>query len=153
MSAKVRTCLWFEKGGAEAARFYVSLLPDSWMEGEHELGQSEPMLVDFTLAGAPFQILNGGPHFQLSEAASISVIVSDQAELDRLWEALCADGGDERQCGWLKDRWGVFWQIYPRALLDMQSSDDQAAAERVRQAMYAMKRLDIARLETAFNGR
>ena len=149
---KARTCLWFEKGGAEAAAFYVSLLPDSRVETEHALGRDEPVLIDFTLAGAPCQILNGGPRFKLSEAASISVLAEDQAEIDRLWDALTADGGEESQCGWLKDRWGVSWQIYPQALLDMQSADDQEAAERVRQAMYKMKKLDIAALQAAFEG-
>ena len=150
---KVRTCLWFEKGGAEAAAFYVSLLPDSCVETEHALGGEEPLLIDFTLAGAPYQILNGGPRFKLSEAASISVLAQDQAEIDQLWNALTADGGEESQCGWLKDRWGVSWQIYPQALLDMQSADDQEAAERARQAMYKMKKLDIAALQAVFNGK
>lgn len=149
---KIRTCLWFEKGGAEAAAFYVTLLQDSWVETEHALGRKEPLLVDFTLAGAPYQILNGGPHFKLSEATSISVLAEDQSEINRLWDALTADGGEESQCGWLKDRWGVSWQIYPQALLDMQGADDQEAAERVRQAMYKMKKLDIAALQAAFNG-
>lgn len=152
MTAKTRTCLWFEKNGLEAARFYVTLLPDSRLEAEHALGRPEPMLVDFILAGAPFQILNGGPHFKLSEAASISVLAEDQAEIDRLWDALTSNGGEESQCGWLKDRWGVSWQIYPQALLDMQSAEDQDAVERARQAMYQMKKLDIATLEAAFNG-
>lgn len=152
MSAKVRTCLWFEKDGLAAARFYTSLLPDSWVDTEHALGRDEPLLIDFTLAGAPYQILNGGPHFKLSEAASISVIAMDQNEIDRLWHALTADGGEESQCGWLKDRWGVSWQIYPKELLEMQSAQDQEAAERARQAMYKMKKLDIAALKAAFNG-
>ncbi|MEL7029723.1 MAG: VOC family protein [Pseudomonadota bacterium] len=153
MTAKIRTCLWFEKGGLEAARFYTSLAPDSRVETEHALGQDEPLLVDFTLAGAPYQILNGGPHFKLSEAASIAVLAEDQVEIDRLWDALTADGGEEGQCGWLKDRWGVSWQVYPKALLDMQSAEDQDAAERARQAMYKMKKLDIAALEAAFHDR
>lgn len=152
MDAKVRTCLWFEKDGLEAARFYTSLLPYSRVEKEHALGHDEPLLVDFTLAGAPYQILNGGPHFKLSEAASISVLASDQNEIDRLWHALTTDGGEENQCGWLKDRWGVSWQIYPKLLLEMQSAHDQESSERVRQAMYKMKKLDIAALQKAFDG-
>ncbi len=147
---RVRSCLWFEKGGGEAAAFYVTLLPDSRVETEWLLGGDAPMLIDFTLAGAPYQILNGGPHFKLSEAASISVLAQDQAEIDRLWEALTTNGGEESQCGWLKDRWGVSWQIYPRALLDMQGAEDQDAAERARQAMYQMKKINIAALEAAF---
>jgi len=153
MTSKVRTCLWFEKDGLDAAHFYTSLLPDSRLETEHALGRDEPLLVDFTLAGAPYQILNGGPHFKLSEAASISVLAADQTEIDRLWDALTADGGEESQCGWLKDRWGLSWQIYPQALLDMQSAVDKDAAERARQAMYKMKKLEVAALVAAFEGR
>ncbi|MEO0359464.1 MAG: VOC family protein [Pseudomonadota bacterium] len=153
MTAKVRTCLWFEKDGAEAAAFYVSLLPESRLETALAPGGGPPLLIDFTLAGAPYQILNGGPAFRLSEAASISVLAADQAEIDRLWEALTADGGAESRCGWLKDRWGVSWQIYPQDLLDMQAAEDQAAAERARQAMYGMTKLDVAALKAAFEGR
>ncbi|MEX0338800.1 MAG: VOC family protein [Arenibacterium sp.] len=147
---KVRTCLGFEKDGAEAAAFYVTLLPDSSLETELPTDDGPPLMIDFTLAGAPFQILNGGPHFTLNEAASISVLAHDQKEIDRLWAALTADGGKESQCGWLKDRWGVSWQIYPQVLLYMQMADDHAAAERARQAMYKMKKIDIAALEAAF---
>ncbi|MBO9433736.1 VOC family protein [Ruegeria sp. R13_0] len=149
---KVRTCLWFESGGADAANFYVSLLPDSRMETVLAPDAGEPVMVDFTLAGAPYQILNGGPHFKLTEAASITVLAKDQDEIDRLWAALTSDGGEEAQCGWLKDRWGVSWQIYPQVLLDMQAAKDQAAAERARQAMYKMNKIDISELEAAFAG-
>ncbi len=151
MTSKVRTCLWFEKDGLEAARYYVSLLPDSKIENEHLLGQDAPLLIDLTLTGAPYQILNGGPNFKLSEAASISVLADDQSEIDRLWSALTANGGEESMCGWLKDRWRVSWQIYPQSLLDMQSAEDQQAAERARQAMYKMNKIDIAALAAAFN--
>ena len=152
MAHKVRTCLWFEKGGADAAAFYVSLLPDSRLETALAPDGPEPVLIDFTLAGAPFQILNDGPHFKLSEAASISVLADDQVEIDRLWEALIGNGGTESQCGWLKDRWNVSWQIYPQLLLDMQGAEDQTAAERARQAMYQMKKIDVAALQAAFEG-
>lgn len=147
---RVRTCLWFEKGGADAAALYVSLLPNSRVETALAPDGADPLLVNFTLSGAPYQILNGGPHFKLSEAASISVLADDQEEIDRLWNTLTAAGGEESQCGWLKDRWGLSWQIYPQVLLDMQSAEDQTAAERVRQAMYKMKKLDIAALKAAF---
>jgi predicted 3-demethylubiquinone-9 3-methyltransferase (glyoxalase superfamily) len=149
---RVRTCLWFEKDGAAAADFYVSLLPDSQMETVVAPDGAESLLVNFTLSGAPYQILNGGPHFRLSEAVSISVMVYDQAEIDRLWAALTGNGGEESQCGWLKDRWGLSWQIYPQVLIDMQTAKDQVAAERTRQAMYKMKKLDIAALKAAFAG-
>lgn len=147
---KVRTCLWFERDGLEAAKFFVSLLPGSALEIDPN--GEEPLIVPFTLAGAPFQILNGGPHFELTEAASISVMTEDQAETDRLWTALTADGGQESQCGWLKDRWGLSWQLVPRILPVLLASDDREAAERVQKAMMEMNRLEIAALERAFRG-
>ena len=147
---KVRTCLWFDGNGHEAARFYVSLLPDSRIENEWR--GDPPLVVEFTLAGAPMMILNGGPHYKLNPAASISVLTKDQAETDRLWAALLAGGGEESMCGWLVDRFGVSWQITPEALMGMQGSEDQVAAERARQAMYKMRKIDIATLEAAFRG-
>lgn len=149
---KTRICLWFEKGGLEAARFYTSLIEGSEVEHGDWPGDREPIIVNFSLAGTPYQILNGGPHYQLTPAASISVLTDDQAETDRLWHALTADGGEESMCGWLIDRWGVSWQIVPRAVFAMQTSPDQTAAERARQALYAMKKIDIAALERAFRG-
>ena len=151
MSAKTRACLWFEKGGLEAASFYTALLPESQVEPGNWPGEDEPIIVNFTLAGTPYQIINGGPHFKLTPAASISVLTRDQAETDRLWDALTANGGQESMCGWLTDRWGVSWQIVPEALVAMQTAEDQVAAERARQAMYQMNKIDIAALERAFN--
>ena len=111
---KVRTCLWFDSRGEEAARFYVSLLPDSRIETVSRPDPDGPALtVDFTLAGAPYQVLNGGPMYPQTPAASISVLTKDQAETDALWSALLADGGKAGQCGWLTDRFGVSWQIVP----------------------------------------
>lgn len=107
---KTRTCLWFESGGEEAARFYVTLLPDSRIESIYRRAPDQrPLVVDFTLGGAPYQILNGGPEVAQSAAVSISVVTEDQAETDRLWDALTADGGQEGRCAWLTDRWGVSW--------------------------------------------
>ena len=151
MSRKTRPCLWFEKGGLQAARFYTTLLPDSFVEDENWPGEDEPIIVNFTLAGTPYQIINGGPHYRLSPAASISVITEDQSETDTLWKSLTANGGKESKCGWLTDRWGVSWQIVPQALIEIQTSDDQVAAERARQAMYKMNKIDIAALQAAFN--
>jgi len=148
---KVRTCLWFEKNGLEAARFYVSLLPDSRLEKDYAAG-ADPLTVEFRLAGAPYQILHGGPHYKLSPAASISVATEDQAETDRLWNALVADGGAESMCGWLVDRFGVSWQIVPRQLIRMLTDRDRKAAARAQEAMMKMKKIDIAAMETAFNG-
>ena len=152
-SSKIRTCFWLEKGGLEAARFYTSLLPDSALENDNWPGDDEPIIVNFNLAGAPYQFLNGGPHHKLSPAASISVVTTDQAETDLLWNSLTANGGEESKCGWLTDRWGVSWQIVPKALIEMQTADDQDAAERARQAMYQMNKIDIAALERAFDGK
>jgi predicted 3-demethylubiquinone-9 3-methyltransferase (glyoxalase superfamily) len=153
-SAKVRTCLWFDKQGEDAARFYVSLLPDSHVENVFSPDPDGPALVvEFTLAGTPFMTLNGGPQFPHSEAASISVLTKDQAETDSLWDALIADGGNESQCGWLKDRFGVSWQIVPEQLPRCLASSDQAAAGRAMQAMMGMRKIDIAAIEAAFAGR
>lgn len=151
--SKVRTCFWFEKGGHDAARFYVSLLPDSEIEAVHENGQpDDPMVVEFTLAGAPMMILTAGPHHQLSPATSISVLTEDQDETDRLWSALLADGGEEGMCGWLVDRFGVSWQIVPKAMPQLLGFEDRAGAERAMQAMMQMKKIDIAGLERAHEG-
>ena len=150
---KVRTCLWFEKGGEEAARFYVTLLSDSRIESSYRPDPDGPPLVlDFTLGGAPYQILNGGPEVSQSPAVSISVVTEDQAETDRLWSALITGGGKEGRCSWLTDRWGVSWQVVPRALIDSLMSDDQAAAGRAFQAMMGMNKIDIAQVEAAFRG-
>ena len=133
-------------------KFYTTLLPDSFVELGNWPGEGEPIIVNFTMAGTPYQIINGGPHYKLTPAASISVLTRDQAETDRLWEALTANGGQESMCGWLTDRWGVSWQIVPEQLIAVQTAQDQVAAERARQAMYQMKKIDIAALERAFNG-
>lgn len=151
--AKVRTCLWFDKDGEDAARFYVSVLPDSRIEKTYRPDPNgPPLIVEFTLAGAPYMVLNGGPHFTHSPAASISVLTADQAETDALWSALVAGGGQESQCGWLIDRFGVSWQIIPEALPRMMSSGDAAAAKRAHTAMMGMKKLDVATLEAAYSG-
>ncbi len=150
---KVRTCLWFETSGVEAAEFYVSLLPDSRIDGVMDHGvPADPMVVEYMLAGAPMMHLTAGPHFRPTPAASISVLTKDQAETDRLWTALTAHGGQESQCGWLADRYGVSWQIVPERLITLQRSADRAAAGRVRDAMLQMRRIDIAALEAAFAG-
>ncbi len=158
MAHAVKTCLWFDHQAEEAARFYVSLLPGSQIGAIIRLSEAGPsddgkvLLVEFTLAGTPYQALNGGPMFPPSEYASISVATEDQAETDRLWTALTADGGAESMCGWLKDKFDVSWQIVPRVLPAMLSSPDRAAAGRAMAAMMTMKRIDIAALEMAFAG-
>jgi predicted 3-demethylubiquinone-9 3-methyltransferase (glyoxalase superfamily) len=151
-TAKVRTCLWFDGRGREAAEFYVSLLPDSAIEAPcRPAPDAPPLVVEFTLAGAPYMILNGGPQYPHTPAASISV-PRDQEETDRLWAALTADGGRESRCGWLVDRYGVSWQIVPEALVYMLCAEDREAAGRAQAAMMEMRKLDIAALEAAFHG-
>lgn len=150
--SKVRTCLWFEKRGLEAAEFYVSLLPWSAIDAVYPHGNPEdPLIVEFTLHGAPMMILTAGPHYQLSPAASISVLTKDQDETDHLWSALIANGGAENRCGWLTDRWGVSWQIVPDALPRLLGAPDRAAAGRAQAAMMQMGKIDIAAMEAAFN--
>lgn len=146
----VRTCLWLESRGEEAANFYTTLLPNSYVEREyHPDPAGEILIVNFTLRDVPYQIFEGGPHFQLSPATSISVITEDQEETDRLWEELSRDGGKEMPCGWLTDRYGVTWQIIPRMLLNLLSSSDPEVHERVHAAMMQMRKIDIGRLLVA----
>jgi len=150
--SKVRTCFWFEKGGLEAAKFYVGLLPDSGIDAVYEHGNpDDPMVVEFTIHGAPMMILTAGPHYKLTSAASISVLTKDQDETDQLWAALLRDGGREGMCGWLVDRYGLSWQIVPEALPRRLGAPDRAAAARAQDAMMRMTKIDIAALEAAFN--
>lgn len=153
MKPKVRTCLWYDGNGEEAAELYVSLLPDS--RGERALqrnAEGRPLIVEFTLAGAPYMALNGGPRFKHGPAASIAVLTKNQDETDRLWDALVADGGEESMCGWLADRFGVSWQICPERVMEMVNSEDRAAAGRAFDALMGMRKLDIAGIEKAFSG-
>lgn len=152
LARKVRTCFWMNGHGLDAARFYVSLLPDSGIDGEVPSGEAPPLVIEFTLAGAPMMILNapGGP--APNSAASISVLTDDQAETDRLWAALTAPGGAESRCGWLHDRFGVSWQIVPRRLPELLGAADRDAAGRAFQAMLTMSKIDIAAIEAAFQG-
>lgn len=151
--SKVRTCLWFEKGGREAAEFYVSLLPNSTMDSvvDHH-NPEDPMVVEFTLAGAPMMILTAGPHYKLTPAASISVLTKDQQETDDLWSKLLQNGGEESQCGWLTDRFGVSWQIVPEVLPRLINQEDKVAGKRVQEAMMQMRKIDIATIEAASTG-
>jgi len=150
---KVRTCLWFDSNGEEAAEFYVSLLPDSAIETVSRPDPAKPALaIELSLTGTPYMFLNGGPQFKPSPAASIVVRTADQSETDQLWDALLADGGEESMCAWLTDRFGVSWQIVPDALMRMIGAEDREAAGRAMQAMLQMKKIDIAALETAFRG-
>jgi len=148
-NAKVRTCIWCEKGGLQMAEFYASLLPDSEIESVIDHGRSDdPMVVEFKLAGAPMMVLTAGPMFKHTPAFSISVLTEDQEETDRLWNAL-VEGGEESKCGWLIDRYGVSWQIVPKILPRLMNQDDAVAAGRARDAMMKMRKIDIAALEAA----
>lgn len=153
---KVSTCLWHGKDVEEAVRFYVSLVPDSRVDvvqhapGSWPGGQAgDVILVTFTLGGQSFQALNGGRPADYGTAASISVSCADQAEVDRLWAALTANGGSEIMCGWLRDRWGVPWQIVPEILPRLLADPDPAVASRVFTAMTGMVKLDVAGIERA----
>ena len=157
--AKVSTCLWFDKDAEAAVRFYVSLIPESrvdhvqrapapWPGGE----KGDVILVAFTLGGQSYQALNGGSPANYATAASISVECADQPEVDRLWAALTADGGSEILCGWLRDRWGVPWQIVPQNLPRLLADPDPAVAARAFEAMTKMVKLDMAALERAAAG-
>ncbi len=151
LGAKARTCFWMPGNGEEAVVFWTSLLPDSGIDGVVEK-DGQALIIEFTLAGAPMMVLNahGGP--PPNHAASISVLTDDQAETDRLWAALLADGGAEVACGWISDRFGVSWQIVPRQMPAMLASPDTAAAARAFAAMQGMIKLDLAALEAAFAG-
>jgi predicted 3-demethylubiquinone-9 3-methyltransferase (glyoxalase superfamily) len=147
------TCLWFDTQGEEAARFYTSIFPNSslgkvtpYPTGERA-GQT--MTVDFVLNGSKFVALNGGPEFRFNESISFIVPCADQAEIDRYWTALTEDGGEESMCGWLKDRFGVSWQVVPAQIDELLASTDPAQAERVTQALFQMRKIVIADLEAA----
>ncbi|WP_374391032.1 VOC family protein [Brevundimonas sp.] len=156
MADKIVPCLWFDGDGEEAARFYVSLLPDSRIDGVHRSPVDTPsgpadsvLMVEFTLAGRSYLALNGGSAFKFDEAVSFMVMTEDQAETDRLWDALIADGGQESACGWLKDRWGLSWQITPRRLMELTTDPNRERARAAMQAMMTMRKIDIAALDRA----
>ncbi len=154
--AKIVPHLWFVDQAIEAARFYVSLFPDSHVDSVTSIPAETPSgppgtvsVVEFTLADQPFQAISAGPLDSFNHAISFMVNCTDQAEIDRLWEALSA-GGTTEQCGWLRDRYGVCWQIVPAVLGAMMKDPDRNRARRVTEAMLKMKKFDIARLEKAY---
>ncbi|RKN09306.1 VOC family protein [Streptomyces radicis] len=155
---KITTFLWFDDQAEEAAAFYTSLFDDSRVVDVQRYGEAGPapagtvMTVTFELAGQRYIALNGGPHFAFTEAVSLYVDCADQAEVDRLWDRLTAEGGEESECGWLKDRYGLSWQIVPRFLTDTIGGPDRAAAERVTRAMLGMRKLDVHALQRAAAG-
>ena len=156
---KIVPCLWFDGDAEEAAAFYVTLLPDSRIDRVVRSPADNPsmkrggvLIVDFTLAGQQYTGLNGGPQYKFTEAVSFQIMCDDQAEVDRLWSAIEGNGGQPVACSWIKDRWGLSWQIVPRVMLEMLASEDRAAAERAMKAMMDMVKLDVAELRKAYDG-
>ena len=159
MAGKNTICLWYDGAALDAAQFYASTFPDSAVgkvlraPGDYPAGkQGNVLTVEFTVMGIPCLGLNGGPEFKHNEAFSFQVSTDDQAETDRLWNAIVGNGGQESACGWCKDKWGLSWQITPRALIAAISHPDPAAAKRAFEAMMTMTRIDIAKIEAAVRG-
>jgi predicted 3-demethylubiquinone-9 3-methyltransferase (glyoxalase superfamily) len=160
LMAKNVICLWYNNAAEEAANFYAKTFPNSTVTAVHTAPGDFPdgkkgqvLTVEFTVLGIPCVGLNGGPAFKQSEAFSFQIITEDQAETDRYWNAIVSNGGEESQCGWCKDRWGLSWQISPRVLIEAVTSSDKAAAKRAFDAMMPMKKIDIAKIEAAVRGR
>ncbi len=155
----VTLCLWYDKDAEEAAAFYAATFPESRVGAVHRAPGDNPsgregdvLTVDFTVLGIPCVGLNGGPAFPHSEAFSFQVHTGTQEETDRYWNAIVGNGGQESMCGWCKDKWGVNWQITPRALTDAVMGDDKGAAKRAFEAMMTMKKIDVAAIKAAVRG-
>jgi predicted 3-demethylubiquinone-9 3-methyltransferase (glyoxalase superfamily) len=153
---EIATCLWFNKNAEEAAKFYAATFPNSRVTavrkapGDYPGGKAGDVLtVEFTVLGQHFLGLNGGPAFTFDEAVSFQVFTDTQEETDRYWNAIVGGGGQESECGWCKDKFGLSWQIVPRALTEAMNDPDTAAAKRAMDAMMTMKKIDIARIEAA----
>jgi predicted 3-demethylubiquinone-9 3-methyltransferase (glyoxalase superfamily) len=152
---KLTTCLWFDTEGEDAAGFYTSLFPNSKVGDVARYGEAGPreagtvMTVEFELDGQKFVALNGGPDFEFNEAISFQIECESQDEVDRYWNALTADGGQEGPCGWVKDRFGVSWQVVPKRLTELLTDPDRELSQRVMAAMLEMKKIEIAELERA----
>jgi len=156
---ELTTCLWFDGRAREAANFYTSIFPESslaenWVAPTDTPGneQGSEVLVNFTIFGRPFLALNGGPQFPHTEAISFQIPCADQNEIDKYWNLLTADGGQEGQCGWLKDKFGISWQVISSVLGSYLGGPDEAGRQRATQAMLAMKKIDLAVMEKAYLG-
>ena len=156
---RIATCLWFNKNAEEAANFYAATFPDSRVTAVNKSPTDYPsgkagdvLTVEFTVLGQPFVGLNGGPIFTFTEAVSFQVFTDTQEETDRLWNAIVSNGGQESMCSWCKDKFGLSWQIVPRALTAALADPDKAAAKRAMDAMMTMKKIDIAAIEAARRG-
>lgn len=159
MTHKNTICLWFDGAALDAARFYAATFPDSSLEavhtapGDYPAGkQGDVLTVEFTVMGIPCLGLNGGPGIQHNQAFSFQVATDDQAETDRLWQAIVGNGGEEVACGWCRDKWGLSWQITPRVLTAAITDPDPAAVKRAFEAMMGMVKIDIAAIEAALKG-
>ena len=159
MIPKNTICLWYDGDALEAANFYAATFPDSRVDAVHHAPgdypdgqQGDVLAVDFTVMGIPCMGLNGGPAFKHSEAFSFQVATDDQEETDRYWNAIVGNGGQDGECGWCKDKWGLSWQITPRALTDAWTDPDRAAAKRAFDAMMKMRKIDVAAIEAARRG-
>ena len=159
MTPKNTICLWYDGTAEEAANFYARTFPDSAVQRVYRAPSDYPsgkkgdvLTVDFTVAGIACMGLNGGPAFKHSEAFSFQIATDDQEETDRLWNAIVGNGGQESECGWCKDRWGVSWQITPRVLTEAMADPDPAVAQRAFAAMMTMRKIDIAAIEAARRG-
>jgi predicted 3-demethylubiquinone-9 3-methyltransferase (glyoxalase superfamily) len=159
LMSKIAPCLWFATEAEEAARFYVSLLPDSRIDNVHRSAADTPsgpegsvLVVGFTLAGQEFMAMNGCTPMSFNQAVSFKIDCADQAEVDRLWDALLDGGGEPVQCGWLRDRYGLSWQIVPSAALKLFGGPDREGAKRAMQAMMQMVKLDGDALQRAYDG-
>lgn len=159
MTAKTTICLWYDNDAEEAANFYASIFPDSKVIALHKAPADYPsgkegdvITVEFTVMGIPCVGLNGGSTFKHCEAFSFQVSTEDQAETDRLWDAIIANGGEASVCGWCKDKWGISWQITPRILIEAIGHSDRAAAKRAFEAMMQMGKIDVAKISAALKG-
>jgi predicted 3-demethylubiquinone-9 3-methyltransferase (glyoxalase superfamily) len=160
LMSKISPCLWFNGDAEEAANFYVSLLPGSRIETVQRNPVDGPsgkagtvLVIEFTIGDLRFMALNGGMSVDYTHAVSFKIDCTDQAEVDRLWNAILANGGTEERCGWIRDRWGLSWQIVPNAMMKFLGGSDKAGAQRAMQAMMGMVKLDIEGLKRAYEGK
>ena len=145
----VTPCLWFDDNLGEAVDFYASVFPDLTIHSHDTTPDGQTLVAEWSIGNQRFKGLNGGPQFTFNEAVSFSITCADQAEVDRLWDALTADGGEESQCGWLRDKFGLSWQVVPARLFELFSDPDPARAQAAMQAMFTMRKIVVRELEEA----